>query len=343
MSETQIALAVIPAGVDAAGGHQYWLERRPSGGDFAGMLALPGGKVVMGETPLQAVARELLEELGIIITQATLLIEIPWVYPAVPPAEPKRLRFWVYRVDAWHGQEKNLIHGREGQAVMPVVIDRAQARAIMAQLPAANRGMIAALCLPPRMAITPPCAFGAAGFEAWLAGLHDMAQTLHANFKDAALIQLRPQRQLSPLEWQRAVAVVQAERVMAWVNADLATATACGADGVHLNRERLFTTTCAAVQAWQKQNRWVSTAGHNVLEIERANQLGVDAVLISPVLPTPSHPEAEGMGWAGFAALARLAALPAYALGGMSEARLAEAHAHGAQGIAAIRGYAPPD
>jgi 8-oxo-dGTP diphosphatase len=343
MSETQIALAVIPAGFDAAGGRQYWLERRPSGVDFAGMLALPGGKVAVGETPPQALARELFEELGIIITQTTLLIEIPWVYPAVPPAAQKRLRLWVYRVDSWLPLSQNPIQGREGQAVMPVLIDGTQARAIMAQLPAANRGVVAALCLPARIAITQPCAAGDLGFEAWLAGLQTTATRLNARFDGAALIQLRPQRDLSINEWQRAVAVVQAQRVPVWVNADLATAIACGADGVHLNRARLFAVHREAVLAWQNLNRWVSASGHNGAEIDRANELGVDAVLISPVLPTPSHPDAPGMGWAEFAALMRMATMSAYALGGVGEANLAEAQGHGAQGIAAIRGYWSPN
>lgn len=343
MRETQIALAIIPAGLDAHGGRLYWLERRPSGVDFGGMLAFPGGKILAGETPPQGLVREIKEELGLNVTQATLLIEIPWVYLNDVPAKSKHLRFWVYRVDAWDGPKGNLMHGLEGQTLQLVLIEGSQARALMAQLPAANRGMIAALCLPPRMVITPPCELGSTGFDAWLARLQHTAETLNRRFKQAALIQLRPQRQLSLPEWQRAVAVVQAEQVMAWVNADLATAWACAADGVHLNRERLFTVEPEAVLAWQNQNRWVSAAGHNVQEIERAHQLGVDAVLISPVLPTLSHPNASGIGWAGFAALARLATMPAYALGGMSEACLAEAQAQGAQGIAGIRGFGLPD
>ncbi len=341
--ETQIALAVIPAGFDAAGGSQYWFERRPSGVDFAGMLALPGGKVAEGETPPQALARELREELGITLTQARLLIEIPWVYPAVPPAVPKRLRLWVYRVESWLNQSQTPIQGSEGQAVMPVLIDCTQARALMAQLPAANRGIVAALCLPPRIAISQPCAAGDLGFEAWLTSLQATATLLHSRFKGAAVMHLRPQRDLSRHEWQRAVAVVQAQRVPVWVNADLAIAMASGADGVHLNRARLFTEPKEAVLAWQSLNRWVSASGHNVGEIDRANQLGVDAVLISPVLPTPSHPDALGIGWAKFADLVRTATMPAYALGGVSEANLAEAQALGAQGIAAIRGYGVPN
>jgi 8-oxo-dGTP diphosphatase len=339
VSEINVALAVIAAGHDAQGRPQYWLERRPSATDFAGLLAFPGGKVMAGETPLQALARELAEELGIRLQAATLLIEVPWVYPAVPPAESKHLRLWLYRVDAWVPVAAGAIQGREGQTVLPVVIDRVQARVVADQLPAANRGMVAALCLPPRIAISGACSAGASGFDRWLADLQHMARALAIQTSAAAIIQLRPQRALSLAEWQAAIAVVQAEQLPAWVNADFAMALACAADGVHLNRQRLFSVTRDEVGAWQSQNRWVSASGHDANEIDRANQLGVDAVLISPVLPTPSHPEAAGIGWAAFSALVRQASMPAFALGGMSEAHITIAKAQGGQGIAAISGY----
>ncbi len=337
--EIPIALAAIAAGVDAQGRPQYWLERRQSTADFAGLLAFPGGKVTAGETPLDALRRELAEELGIGFDSASLLIEVPWVYCAAPPAEPNRLRFWLYRVDAWRPLSHRPLEGREGQTVLPVVIDRAQARVIADQLPAANRGMVAALCLPPRIAISGACSAGASGFNRWLADLRHMARALVLQTSATAIIQLRPQRALSLTEWQAAVAVVQAEQLPAWVNTDFAMALACAADGVHLNRQRLFSVTRDEVRAWQNQNRWVSVSGHDANEIDRANQLGVDAVLISPVLPTPSHPEAAGIGWAAFSALVRQASMPAFALGGMSEAFITTAQAQGGQGIAAISGY----
>jgi 8-oxo-dGTP diphosphatase len=56
------------------------------------------------------------------------------------------------------------------------------------------------------------------------------------------------------------------------------------------------------------------------------------------VLPTTTHPGAKVLGWDGFAALADQAGLPVFALGGMQPSDLAASFAHGAQGIAAIRG-----
>ena len=54
-------------------------------------------------------------------------------------------------------------------------------------------------------------------------------------------------------------------------------------------------------------------------------------------MPTPSHPDAPGIGWDAFAALREGCTLPIYAIGGLGPDDIAAARAHGAQGIAAIR------
>jgi 8-oxo-dGTP diphosphatase len=70
----------------------------------------------------------------------------------------------------------------------------------------------------------------------------------------------------------------------------------------------------------------------------RAAQLGVDFAVLGPVQATPSHPDALPLGWEGFAALARGASLPVFALGGMKPDDLETAWRCGAQGIAMVRG-----
>ena len=65
----------------------------------------------------------------------------------------------------------------------------------------------------------------------------------------------------------------------------------------------------------------------------------VTYALLGPVLPTPTHPENPGLGWDGFARLATGNTLPVFALGGMRPELLATAQAHGAHGIALMRGW----
>jgi len=106
-----------------------------------------------------------------------------------------------------------------------------------------------------------------------------------------------------------------------------------GADGVHLPEETLR----LSPQRPQGSPGWLVTASaHSAEAIDRARQAGVDAVILSPVFATPSHPGAACLGLTGFAKLASAAGLPVYAMGGVGEADAAELEAVGAAGIAGI-------
>jgi len=82
----------------------------------------------------------------------------------------------------------------------------------------------------------------------------------------------------------------------------------------------------------------VSASCHDRHELDRAAELDLDFALLSPVLPTLSHPGAPALGWEGFARLAKNLPIAVYALGGVSRADLDEAWRHGAHGIAMLRG-----
>jgi 8-oxo-dGTP diphosphatase len=60
--------------------------------------------------------------------------------------------------------------------------------------------------------------------------------------------------------------------------------------------------------------------------------------VLGPVLPTPTHPDAVVLGWAGFRRYAAEARIPVFALGGLSEADRSDALDSGAHGLAMIRG-----
>jgi thiamine-phosphate pyrophosphorylase len=56
---------------------------------------------------------------------------------------------------------------------------------------------------------------------------------------------------------------------------------------------------------------------HTLREIGAANRAGADAVLLSPVFPTRSHPDGKTLGPTRFRLLARSSKAPVIALGGM--------------------------
>lgn len=68
---------------------------------------------------------------------------------------------------------------------------------------------------------------------------------------------------------------------------------------------------------------------HSLTEIGAAVRAGADAILLSPVFATRSHPGAPVLGAVRFLLLARRSPLPVIALGGMTAARAARLPVHG--------------
>src|SRR5438105_970891 len=76
----------------------FLLAERPVGKVYAGYWEFPGGKIEFGETPLQGLARELNEELGIDIDDASPWLTQMFVYPHAT------VRLHFFRVTAWRGE-----------------------------------------------------------------------------------------------------------------------------------------------------------------------------------------------------------------------------------------------
>ncbi len=302
----QVAAAVIlrPDG-------SFLLGQRAPDTFYPGYWEFPGGKVEAGESPREALARELHEELEIEVVHAYPWIVREHVY------EHAHVRLHFFRVVEWRGALKDHVHAA-------LVWQRPDALTVSPMLPA-NAPVLAALTLPDRYGITHAHEIG---IESQLAALE---KALAGGLR---LVQLRePGLAADKRESFAAAAVAlcheHGARVL--VNGDAQLAWAVGADGVHLPGAQL--------QSLRGRPAFplVAASCHDAAELERAAMYGLDFAILGPVLPTASHPGRPGIGWGKFAELAAASPLPVYAIGGLGPGDRESAFVAGAQGIAAIR------
>jgi 8-oxo-dGTP diphosphatase len=300
----------IVAGVIYNAQNEILIARRPAHTHQGGLWEFPGGKCEAGESPPQALARELQEELAIIVQQARPLIRHVHAYP------DKKILLDVWRIEQWQGQA----WGREGQAVQWCKANYLK----NFKFPAANVPIISAVQLPTLYLITPEPLTDKKFFyrlEACLDG-------------GRTLVQLRAKK-LSERDYcycaEKALTLCDRYGAQLLVNATPEIALSVGTHGVHLNSERLLA--CRE----RPSDLLVAASCHSLKEIQQANQLRTDFIVLSPVRTTASHPEAPPLGWLKFFQLTEQANCPVFALGGMGTEDVPRAWAHGAQGIAAIR------
>jgi 8-oxo-dGTP diphosphatase len=303
--EVAVAVMIRPDGA-------VLLARRPGGKVYSGYWEFPGGKIDPGETVFDALRREIREELGVEVERA-----FPWITRtfAYPHAE---VRLHFYRVYAWSGEPRALEH-------TAISWERPNAVSVSPLLPA-NGPVLRSLLLPVEYGITNA---GETGVESFLS-------KLELRFRDGLkLVQLR-EKTLPPEILRgfarRALKLARSYGAAVLLNANSALAREVHADGVHLTAEQLR---CLDVRP---DFPWCGASCHSSEELRRAEALGVDFVVLGPVLATPSHPGATPLGWSGFREISALAAIPVYALGGLDSRDLNQALSCGAHGIAMMRG-----
>lgn len=104
----------VAAGVIRDGLGRVLIAQRPAGRHMAGGWEFPGGKVAAGETPLQALARELREEIGVEVHEARPLLRYRHAYPE------RVVLLDVWLVIAHSGEPRSL----EGQPLRWEAVDR---------------------------------------------------------------------------------------------------------------------------------------------------------------------------------------------------------------------------
>ena len=136
---------------------------------------------------------------------------------------------------------------------------------------------------------------------------------------------------------RRLAAIARRRGLLLLVGEDPALARRVGAAGVHLPERAL-----RRARAVRWHGEWlVTAAAHSHASLHAAAACGADAVLLSPVLATASHPDSRPLGPRRFAALARTSPVPVYALGGIDGTHARILRGSGAVGIAGIGGLIP--
>jgi len=335
----------------------FLLAQRPADKIWAGYWEFPGGKIEPGESARDALARELREELGIEVQTAYPWLTREFAYPHATV----RLNF--FRVTSWKGE----LHPHEGQEFAwqanspqppflparttpkvgnpppargwaeltppvgspllrndPSAVKRGIGCMVSPILPA-NAPVLRALELPYLYAISNVAELGVELF------LTRLQVRLDAGLR---LVQLREKNlsrdELSELAF-RVVTLAHAQGAKVLLNGDVELAQEVGADGVQLTSSQL------EALSERPAVDWCAASCHNAEELRRAEALGCDFGLLSPVLHTKSHPGMPHLGWESFESIAAGSSIPVYALGGLNRGDMPIAWRHGAHGIALLR------
>ena len=312
---------------------QYLLGYRNANQHQGEKYEFIGGKIEssengISETPKQGVIREVFEEIGCDISQ-NIAIKMGVIRHNY---SDKSVALHCFKIELSQSQFEQLQTeiGTEGQAI--TWVKQAELLAKKYPLPEANARILDWLTLPEAIFISQSLS-GFDNQQAWLnfytKKLPNKAVfygRLQAKFATSFLLmsKLLEQRNdllpLIPLQlWQHYPQNFEGKNcIIHLTHADLMTL-----DCDHLNHQQYF------------------ASCHDEESIAKLNQLAkmhtVMGCFISPVLPTPTHPDSVGLGWDKFSELAQMCDVPVYALGGMGLAYLPQVQQNNGLGVAGIR------
>ena len=111
----------VAAGILCDAGGRILIAERVGGGVFNGLWEFPGGKIGADETSVEALSRELAEELGIEVTACASFMNLRHEY------DDRVVTIEFFIVSEWNSDPV----GREGQALRWVPRDRLDAEELL--------------------------------------------------------------------------------------------------------------------------------------------------------------------------------------------------------------------
>ncbi|HEX9100174.1 MAG TPA: thiamine phosphate synthase [Candidatus Dormibacteraeota bacterium] len=149
----------------------------------------------------------------------------------------------------------------------------------------------------------------------------------------ATILQVRaPQSSARAIEHE-ATTLVATSPLPVVVSSRCDIALAAGAAGVNLPENDISVAAARTLMG----KRLVGRSVHSLESALRAESEGADYVIFGPVWASASHAASAPAGVAALAEVAHALRIPVLAIGGVTDARIAECHAAGAAGYAAIR------
>ena len=294
-----------------------------------GKLEFVGGKIEWGETPESALIREVKEELGLDVADniMTKLGRICHDYG------DKIVQLYVYQVWLNNRQyldfkDKNI--GLDGQAIgfygKDVLLGQKN------NFPVANQMILTWLTLPSVIAISHQLSHFS-HTDDWLNHYQNLAQ--------GGTLLIRTQADTDTnTQLIRALSTQREDLCFILSLQDVKYAHTSKALAVRLTQNELLDLDLSMPNL---PNLPIIVSCHDMASLHKVNALAkihpVMAVLLSPVLPTKTHPDRPCLGWVRFNELSEMSDVPVIALGGLSPSDLSQAWAFGAVAVAGIRAF----
>ena len=281
---------------------------------LGGLLEFPGGKVKENETFINALNRELHEELNIDVRECSNLIQFPYSYP------DRRVYLDVYTIDKYFGNIKaNEFQHIEWRKLSSLSNN---------EFPSANHGIIQALQLPKVIAVTPNYGQDKDDF------LYRFKKTIRN--ENISIIHLRSHN-LNDHEYIRLAEecfkLCNESNKQLVLNRDIRSVNQIRGAGLHLTAKRLLSIN----ERPFGEEFLVSASCHTHNEVRHACDINLDYIFLGPVLEKHLIKDSQLLGWDTFAEITRESTIPVYAIGGVCELDVESSRKFGGQGIAAIR------